>query len=208
MNKKLFITFLFVGLVGTMAGAGLYAKLVDTEKSTGNTFSASSGFDLKTMDWDETVWKDGVSLTWTATNMKPGDTFLFPDKWVALSWTGPLTPGSLEVTCNYSVIEEAPQTEADTDPNTNLNPDKMAKQMIILSLMYNGDEYANHISDVDKDGKITFFDLKNAPLTNLPIPSHQDGGTFFRLSVKFSEGAGNDFQGDTFVLTMIFTLKQ
>jgi hypothetical protein len=47
MNKKLFIAFLFVGLVGTMAGAGLYAKLVDTEKSVGNTFSASSGFDLK-----------------------------------------------------------------------------------------------------------------------------------------------------------------
>jgi hypothetical protein len=208
MNTKMLTAILIVGLVGTMAGVGIYAKLVDTEKST-NTFSASSGFDLKTMDWDETGWKDGVSLTWIATNMKPGDEFNFPDdKWVALSWLGPLTPGSLEVTCNYSVIEEEPQTEADTDPNTNLNPDSMAKQMIILSLKYNGVEYADDISDIDGNEKITFFDLKNAPLTNLPIPSSNDGGTFFRLSVKFSEDAGNDFQGDTFDLTMIFTLKQ
>jgi hypothetical protein len=208
MDRKVLAAFLVVGLVGTLAAVGIYAKLVDTEKSAGNTFSASSGFDLKTMDWDETVWKDGVSLTWTATNMKPGDTFLFPDKWVLLSWLGPLTPSSLEVTCNYSVIEEEPQTEADTDPNTNLNPDSMAKQMIILSLKYNGVEYADDISDIDGNEKITFFDLKNAPLTNLPIPSSNDGGTFFRLSVKFSEDAGNDFQGDTFDLTMIFTLKQ
>ena len=208
MNTKMLTAILIVGLVGTLAGVGIYAHLVDTEKSTGNTFSASSGFDLKTMDWDETEWKDGVTLTWTATGMKPGDIFLFPGKWVALSWLGPLTPGSLEVTCNYSVIEEEPQTEADTDPNTNLNPDSMAKQMIILSLKYNGVEYADDISDIDGNEKITFFDLKNAPLTNLPIPSSNDGGTFFRLSVKFSEDAGNDFQGDTFDLTMIFTLKQ
>lgn len=28
------------------------------------------------------------------------------------------------------------------------------------------------------------------------------------MSIKFDEDAGNNFQGDTFDLTMIFTLKQ
>jgi len=208
MERKVLAAFLLMGLVAAMAGAGLYAYLVDTETSTGNTFSASSGFDLKTMDWDETEWKDGVALTWTATDMKPGDEFLFPGKWVSLSWTGPLTPSSLEVTCDYGVIEESPQTEADTDPNTNLNPDKMAKKMIIKSMKYNGVEYVDAITDFDNDGKKTFYDLKNSPLTGLPIPEQTNSGTYFRLQVKFSEDAGNDFQGDTFNLTMIFTLKQ
>jgi hypothetical protein len=62
--------------------------------------------------------------------------------------------------------------------------------------------------DFDGDGKKTFYDLKNSPVTGLPIPHKANGATFFRLSIKFSENAGNDFQGDTFDLTMIFTLKQ
>jgi hypothetical protein len=57
-------------------------------------------------------------------------------------------------------IEEEPRTEAETDPNTNLNPDKMAKQMIILSLLYCGVEYAGNIPDVDNDEKKTFLTLK------------------------------------------------
>lgn len=64
------------------------------------------------------------------------------------------------------------------------------------------------IVDVDGDGQKTFCDLNHAPVTGLPIPNVANGGTFFRLSAKFSEDAGNDFQGDTFNLTMIFTLKQ
>ena len=207
MDRKLLIALIVVGLVVTTAGAGLYAYLVDTETSSGNVFSAGT-LDLKTMDQDERRWKDGVTATWTVSGMKPGDVFTFPDEWVALSWNGTVTPSSLEITCDYSVIEEEPQTEADTDPYTNLHPDKMAKQMIILSMKYNDVEYADKISDVDEDGKITFYDLKNSPLTGLPIPARTNGGTFFKLQVKFSEEAGNDFQGDTFNLTMIFTLKQ
>jgi len=80
--------------------------------------------------------------------------------------------------------------------------------MIITRFKCNGTEYLGSIVDFDEDGKKTFYDLKNSPVTGLPIPVVTDGGTFFRLSVKFSEDAGNDFQGDTFDLTMIFTLKQ
>jgi len=209
MDRKLFATFLAIGLVASIAGAGIYAYFSDTETSSGNVFSAGTIGDLKIIDWDELTWKDEVTATWTATNMKPGDSFPFEVEFVGLGRVvGTITPSSLEITCDYSVTEEEPQTEADTDPNTYLNPDKMAKQMIITRFMYNGTDYLDSISDVDGDGKKTFYDLKNSPVTGLPIPYVANGGTNFRLSVKFSEEAGNDFQGDTFNLTMIFTLKQ
>jgi predicted ribosomally synthesized peptide with SipW-like signal peptide len=207
MDTKMLTAILVIGLVATMAGAGLYAYFSDTETSKGNTFTTGT-LDLKTMDWNELTWRDGVTATWTATNMKPGDSFPFDVEFVGLSRSGTITPGSLEITCNYSVIEESPPTEADTDPYTNEHPDTMAKQMIITRFKCNGTEYLGSIVDVDGDGQKTFYDLKNSPLTGLPIPVVTDGGTFFRLSVKFSEDAGNDFQGDTFDLTMIFTLKQ
>jgi len=49
--------------------------------------------------------------------------------------------------------------------------------------------------------------LKNDELDNLPPPSNV-GMYDYEMSVKFAETAGNDFQGDTFDLTMIFTLNQ
>jgi hypothetical protein len=133
---------------------------------------------------------------------------------VALGRTGTITPDHLEITCDYSVIEEDPQTASDTDPYTNLHPDEMAKQMIITRCTYytinclTDTDPDWRIEDKDGDSKITFYDLKNDKLDNLPIPPTADGGNNFRLSIKFSEGAGNDFQGDTFDLTMIFTLNQ
>jgi len=207
--RKIITAIFVVGLVAAMAGAGLHAYFSDTERSSSNVFTAGTIGDLKTIDWDELTWRDGVTATWTPTNMKPGDSFPFDVEFVGLGRViGTITPGSLEITCDYSVIEESPQTDADTDPHTDKHPDEMAKQMIITRFKYNDTDYASSITDVDGDGQKTFYDLKNSPVTGLPIPVITDGGTFFRLSVNFSEEAGNNFQGDTFDLTMIFTLKQ
>jgi len=207
--KQTLTAIVLIGVVAMLAGAGTYAYFSSTRTSTGNTFTAGTIGDLKTIDWDELTWRDGVTATWTATNMKPGDNFPFDMELVGLSRVvGTITPSSLQITCNYNVIEETPQTESDTDPHTNEHPDAMAKQMIITRFKYNGTDYVDSITDFDGDGQKTFYDLKNSPVTGLPIPVVTDGGTFFRLSVKFSEDAGNDFQGDTFDLTMIFTLKQ
>ena len=205
--KRTLTAIALIGIVAMLAGAGTYAYFSSTKTSTGNMFTAGT-LDLKTIDWDELTWRDGVTATWTATNMKPGDSFPFDVEFAGLGRAGTITPSSLEITCDYSVVEESPQTPSDTDPNTNLHPYAMAKQMIITRFKCNGTDYVDSIADVDGDGKKTFYDLKNSPVTGLPIPVVADGGTFFRLSVKFSEDAGNDFQGDTFDLTMIFTLKQ
>ena len=204
--RRTLTAIVLIGIVVILAGAGTYAYFSSTKTSTGNTFTAGT-LDLKLIDWDELTWRDGVTATWTATNMEPGDSFPFDVEFVGLGRAGTITPSSLEITCDYSVVEESLQTPSDTDPNTNLHPDAMAKQMIITRFKYNGTDYVGSIVDFDLDGKKTFYDLKNSPVP-LPIPVVEDSGTFFRLSVKFSEEAGNDFQGDTFNLTMMFTLKQ
>ena len=191
--RRTLTAIVLIGIVVILAGAGTYAYFSSTKTSTGNTFTAGT-LDLKLIDWNELTWRDGVTATWTATNMAPGDTFPFDVEFVGLGRTGTVTPSSLEITCNYS--------------DTSSHPDAMAKQMIITRFKYNGTDYLYRIVDVDGDGQKTFYDLKNSPVTGLPIPVVADGAMFFRLSVKFSEEAGNEFQGDTFNLTMIFTLKQ
>ncbi|MDI6860315.1 MAG: TasA family protein [Methanocellales archaeon] len=225
MDRRILAAVLVIGLVSS-ACVGAYAYFSDTESSTGNTLAAGT-LDMKIRDNDE-AWTDGVTATWTATDMKPGDEFSFDVPFVRLKSVGTIAADHLEITCDYSVIEEDPQTESDTDPYTNQTPDSMANQMVITRCEYYLDAIWNidcltgsytgtpptpsgytandwQINDMDGDGKITFYDLKNDPLDNLPPV---DGWPDFELSVKFDENAGNDFQGDTFDLTMIFTLNQ
>lgn len=212
MNREILFAGMIVGIISLLIGGATLAYFSDSESSTGNTFAAGT-LDLRIRDQNE-GWKDGVTATWTATDMKPGDSYAFEVPFINLKNDGSIPANHMEITCDYSVIEESPQTESDTDPNTNLNPDKMAKQMVITRCTYYNSAIIDcltdtnpkwQIEDKDGDGKITFFDLKNDKLDDLPAP---DGTAGFEMSVKFDENAGNDFQGDTFDLTMIFTLNQ
>jgi hypothetical protein len=176
--------------------------------------------DLKICDEDET-WADGVSETWMASNMVPGDEFDFNGCFTGLSGEFPRwgNMGLLGITCQYN--SWAPY-----------QPDRMARYMVITSCTY---EYTNNnetwqincltgratkisrkgynsflvnrdwqIQDVDRDGRITFADLKRRPLRNLPLFSDDEAD--FTMGVRFDESAGNEFQGDTFTLKMIYTL--
>jgi hypothetical protein len=191
--------------------------------------------DLKLKDQDE-GWGDGVTATWTATSMAPGDEFAFDGSFVGLrdKSSRNLWGEVVAITCEYKVDEELPQTEADTDPQTDLYPDDMAKQMVITRCIYKNciwqidcltgkmaveKRYRNttwrncinrywRIQDVDSDGRITFYDLKQRPLTNLPSPRWGGvGGTRFEMSIRFHQDAENEFQGDTFDLTMVYALE-
>ena len=237
-NKTILGSILIIGLVLVVAGTDTYtgAFFVDVETSMDNTLSAGE-LDLKIRDQSE-GYGDGVTGTWTASEMKPGDEWEFDVPFAGLFNGGTVDGNHLEITCDYAVIEESPQTESDTQPDTNLHPEKMAKEMIITKSIYrgstddgkfcinalNGKKYTSFnpvyrycfgtilgessdwkIEDIDGDGKITFYDLKMDKLDNLPAPDEE---TTYIMDVKFSETAGNDFQGDTFNLTMIFTLNQ
>jgi len=74
--RKLLLSMLAIFLVIGLVGAGSFAWFQDTETSTGNTFSAGT-LDLKVSDDDE-GFGDGVSATWTMSNMAPGVTAVGP----------------------------------------------------------------------------------------------------------------------------------
>lgn len=215
--KKIILGVMVIVLALGLVGGGAFAYLNDTETSSGNIFQAGT-LNLLIRDQDES-WQDGggVSGTWTIdSDMKPGDSWDFLVEFVRLDAEGSIPGSYLEITCDYQVIEEIPQNEADTDPNTDLDPDSMAKVMEITRFEYRDGSWSidcltdadpdRRIEDQDGDGRITFFDLKNDPLTQLPAP---DGATTENnFGVKFHELAGNDFQGDTFNLTMTYILHQ
>ena len=126
--------------------------------------------------------------------------------------------------------EEVPQTEADTDPNTDANPDSMAKEIIITQMHYYDDtwqvdlltddgydsgydvglgETGPKVEDVDGDGKISVYDLKFSQSGNgVDDLTPPDGATWLDMTLKFDDDADSRFQGDTFNLTMTFTLNQ
>lgn len=187
--------------------------------------------DLKLKDQDEN-WSDGVTETWTVNNMAPGDELYFNDSFVGLKSD---KQGTVDVTCAYEVYEESPQAEVDSDPYTDLHSDEMGKQMVITRCIYKNKywqidcltgefniilgcklyslgSYINDnwiIKDANSDGKITFYDLKQNSIIKLPLQCCGcTDGTRFEMDIKFHEDSGNEFQGDTFNLTMVYTLKQ
>jgi predicted ribosomally synthesized peptide with SipW-like signal peptide len=221
--RKILTAIFLVGLVATMAGAGIYAYFSDTKTSTGNTFTAGT-LDLKLSGISSNgPWSDGVTGTWTLSNMMPGDET--PTASVYFKNFGSVASSTMEITCNYTVTEETPRAGSDTDPNTDQHPDEMAKHMIITTMIYRNDQLNINcstgydslskqtkdewkVNDANGDGKISLYELKLDPLV-LPSPDTQPNKvTQLDMSIKFDENAGNDFQGDTFNLTMIFTLKQ
>jgi predicted ribosomally synthesized peptide with SipW-like signal peptide len=223
MDKKILASMLIIAVASTLLGAGTVAYFSNTETSTGNTFTAGT-LDLKLSHDSNGPWTDGVTGTWTLSNMMPGDET--PTASVFFKNLGSITSTTMEITCSYTVTEETPRTESDTDPNTDAHPDEMAKYMVITYIHYRNDHLdidcltgsdrggpVNEdwkISNTDSDGRITLYDLKQDPLVNLPSPDMQPPTKITQLDmrIKFDEDAGNDFQGDTFNLTMIFTLKQ
>ncbi|TDA67768.1 MAG: hypothetical protein D9V47_09640 [Clostridia bacterium] len=59
-------------------------------------------------------------------------------------------------------------------------------------------------ADLNGDGKVSLSELKSRGGIKLRPP----GETRLKMKLKLDESAGNDFQGDTLNVTMIFTLNQ
>jgi len=158
--------------------------------------------DLKVRGNDE-GWKDGVTSTWTLADMKPGDTVF---GMVAFKNVGNVQADHLEIACDY-YLDDPPGPESDAQEGT--LADCMADQLIILEIKYFHDgmsiDLLSRLRDSDGDG-VDLLELKNQGLDDLPPPDG-DGDERLDMTLKFCENAGNDFQGDTFVLAMIFTLR-
>ena len=241
MNKIFNSSFVIVAVI--IVGTIIYFTGWGSE--TGIAFSEGK-LVLKIRDQDEKYKDGGVTGTWTVKNMMPGDRWVFKTPFLKTPFVGLLNEGDelgnyLEIACDYTVTEEKPCFESDTDCQTNDHPEKMAEQLIITKSIYFGTEeqgdkkkkfcidalegkkyrfFNPHrrscfgvftsedsnwkIEDLDGDEKITFLDLENDKLENLPPPNKK---AFYIMDLMFDANANNDFQGDTFNLEMNFTLQ-
>ena len=209
--KRFLFSMLAIFLVIGLASAGAFAWFSDTETSTGNTFTAGT-LDLKVSDTSE-GYKDGVSATWTMSNMQPGVTTVGPYS-VNLQNSGNLAGNHVEISFSHS-INDLPDVESDTKKNS--TPGEMARWIEITLMTYNGTNFVT-APYTDANGN-TFFDLDDLTwpvyaaegglLDNKPAPAPNNGGTItFTMTLKFNAGATNDIQGDTLTTTVTFTLNQ
>lgn len=210
--KRIVWSSLAVGFVALLAVIGIFSQF--KAQASGGLIRELT-FDLKVQDQDECP-ADGVSGTWNATDMAPGDTFGFaePGCFVELQKLGLLPADHMEITCDFNGTQ----------------PDAMAKQMVFTDFRYSnsfrtidlldgtggpdrkpcayrpGDW---RVQDADGDGKLTFYDLRAIPLDNVPPPCLGDNwATRVEMSVKFSEDAGNELEGQTLQMSMSFTLNE
>ena len=207
--KEIIKSLIVIGAVLTALGAGTLAWFSDTETSSGNTFTAGT-LDLKVNDWNE-GFGDGVSATWTMSNMTPGVTTVGPFS-VSLQNSGSIAANHVEISFSHSIDEATNPVESDT--NQASTPGEMARWIEITSMTCNGGDFEDNYTDANGNG---FFDLEDVtmspytnvggPLDNLLAPIGA-GTVAFTMALKFNAGATNDIQGDILTTTVIFTLNQ
>jgi spore coat-associated protein N len=214
LKKYVFLilaVILAVGMVG-----GVFAYFTDAETSTGNVLAAGT-LDLKISDEDEHPERDGVSTTWSMTNMIPGVSFCGP-KHIACINSGTIQGNHLEIRFTNEINDE-PDVESDTDKFS--DPEDLARWIEIIDISYTEAVFTGRLAKLWPDGhKLVdangngFLDLDDltqpanaAALDNL-APPVLGGQTDFSMTLYFNEGATNDIQGDTLTTTITFILNQ
>lgn len=202
MNRKTLLSIMAIGLLVMLSGTGTYALFSDTETSTGNTFTAGT-FDLKVSDIDEGIG-DGVTATWTASDMKPGTT-IGPYSVTLQNW-GTVAGDHIEISCS-NVVTDPEGPESDTEEDTT----DMDWVMEITAMTYNGaPNLLSDLSDNNENGIKDLDDFEAQGFDNLPPPlPNQQGSYSFTMTLRFHPTlANNDYQGDILTTTITFTLNQ
>ena len=163
---------------------------------------------------------------WEMNDIKPGyeteGTLYFCEK--ANSNNG----GTMEMSCTYQAFEDDdgvfesdssnynPGPESDTDQSTGTTPastNMFASYMTIVEMTYYTDDGTGSqnllpaLDDVNGNLRTDLQDLASSSLTQT-LSSNGADGDYFYMKIKLDETAGNDYQGDIFVLDMSFTLWQ
>ncbi|MBU3967162.1 MAG: M73 family metallopeptidase [Euryarchaeota archaeon] len=203
--KSALTAILTIAFVSSLLGAGTLAYFSDTETSSGNTLTAGT-LDLKIKDGG-LIWRDGIATAeWTLSNMKPGDSTYGS---IDFKNFGNLYANHMEITANYT-ITDPPGPESDTQENT--PADEMASEMVLTNMVYAYDstevDVLPLISDENGNGKKDLYDLKYGGADNLPLSQVGVQRSSIDMTVQLNPDAGNNFQGDTLNLTMIFTMNQ
>ena len=153
---------------------------------------AAGTLDLKTND------VDGVSQTFLANNMEPGDT-IGPET-IILKNSGSVAGSTLDLAFTYVESD-------DTSNPVNKSADDTAAMIEVITLKYDGSSLLASVMDNNTNGYRDIQDLKN---TGLSGQSGIDalGSKEFEIAAKSRDGISSDYQADGITVTMTFTLNQ
>ena len=206
--KKVLLSIALIAVVACIVPGGTMAYFSDVETSTGNTFAASTDCpDLKLRDPNEpppgeTGWYDGVTATWTMSNMLPGDS---TSGWVWFRNFG--DPASqLWINVSNETIDEPPQAESDTEPGTTTDMDWVMEITFMEYMNGGATDCLALITDLNGNGFKDLDDLETMNAGQGISVSPPVASATLDMTVKFHETADNDYQGDTLNSTFTFTL--
>ena len=188
--KKIFGLSLVLIMILSMIGIATFAYLTDNETSSGNSF-VSGTLDLTIND------VNGVTQTLYYVDMSPGATV--GSSTITLKNTGTINGTTLDIVFSY--------VESNDSPPVSKTADEVAAMIEITTLDYGGRNLLSRISDINGNGYIDLYDLKNTNLTSNP---GLDAGASknFDISAQLRSETGNDFQDNGINMTMTFTLEQ
>ncbi len=159
---------------------------------------------------------------WTIDDMKPG---YETDGIIYFCEQGTNRGGTLDITCTYFADEDddgdstnglTPGPESDTNPNTGTTQgaNAFASYMEIVEMEYYSDSggpqnlLPSLPDGTNANGWADLQDLSEYSDLTATLGANGAIGDHFYMKIKFNENAGNDFQGDIFTLSMVFTLWQ
>jgi len=189
--KRILALAIAILLFAGMACIGTFAYFSDVTESADNVMAAGTLL-IKTND------KDGVSQTLRATNMAPGD--VIGPQTVTLKNAGSVDATSLDFTFSY--------IEADGPVNpVNMSADATAGQLEVTTLSYGGSSILGTVTDMNSNGYIDIYDLKNDDLSGYAGIA-AGASKNFTIAVRLRPETGHEFQNDGIEVTMTFILKQ
>ena len=209
--KIVLLLFAIAALVSLVAVTGIVYASPQTTVTPNCSGGGNNNQQLTLqLDDENQTWGPGVNNTWSASNMAPGQTYAFTGNFVGLLSS---LPSTALITCDYK--------------DTKGISDQMAQKMILTKCIYNtslwsidcltgnwqifapastGNISNWKLTDFDKDGFVTLYDLEKSPLNYLPLPSSSvTNSTKIQISVEFAPTAGNNLQNDALNMNMDFT---
>jgi len=184
MNSKILLSGATAAAAAALIIGATFAYFSDTETSTGNTFTAGT-LDVEITDQNlDTPFQDEILVT----NWAPGE-----ERFVNFDVKN---FGSLPV--NLRGFAAGTWNDSGLDAQNRVKVVKVER--------WDGSTWANIMTN---PGGITGYFYWSPDGTNTSLYTLNSGDRAqLRLTVKFDEGAGNDFQGKTFTASLQVEAKQ
>ena len=202
ISKKILASIFVIGILAFAMGYGTYSYFSDTETSSGNTFTAGT-IDLLLRNDFIGDWANGVTATWSSSNFAPGETV-----------TAELRMKNIGTTGAWVVrIGGENLVEVDVGDDATLD---MADKIVITEIYYSElGEYmpwnlAGYYATVMGDGVAPLtlrefvespysmvFWIGKYPPTEYYLPPGGARVEMLKMTFKFLEDAGNEYQGDS-----------